>query len=91
MKEVLAGIAITVVLACLFYLVYNTFNEKERKIVKKKVVVTRPNFDLGYYVGIPNNRSPRFITPLRPDIYKNIPNEPTLIPRPKRIIRRVYA
>jgi hypothetical protein len=92
MKDILAGLAVVLILACLFYLVYNTFSQ--RKITKKNVDVIRPmmpNFDLGYYVGIPNTRSPRFVAPLRPNVYRPIPLTPTMIPRPRRRIRRVFV
>ena len=92
MKEVVAGIAVVLILVGVLYLVYNTMMRKYRikKILMAPRMMTMPNFDIGYYIGFPNKPSPRFVSPLRPYIYRHEPSAPFLVPR-RRHMRRLYA
>ena len=91
MKEVIAGIAVVLILVGVLYLVYNTMMRKHRRknlLMRPRLM---PNFDLGYYIGFPNKPSPRFVSPLRPYIYRPEPPVPFLVPRRRNYVRRVYV
>lgn len=89
MKGFIAGAGLVLIVVLIVIVISNIMKktEKREKREKREERLYSNNRDLiGYYVGHPNVLSPRFVTPLRPNVYI-VPNRPMVARRPRRVRR----
>ena len=91
MKGFIAGagivlILVLVVIVIIFFMKKTERRERRGKRVERLYSDSRDL--IGYYVGHPNVPSPRFVAPLRPNVYV-VPNRPVVVQRPRRV-RRLF-
>ena len=86
MKEFLAGAGLVLILVLVVIIIILFMKKTEKREKKDKRLYSDSRDLIGYYIGHPNVPSPRFVAPLRPNVYV-VPNTPVMTKRPRRVHR----
>ena len=88
MKGFIAGAGLVLIIVLVVIIISKLMKKTEKREGReKRDERLYSNRDLiGYYVGHPNVPSPRFVAPLRPNVYV-VPNRPIVARRPRRVRR----
>lgn len=88
MKGFIAGAGIVLILVLVVIVIIFFMKKTERRGKRDERLYSDSRDLIGYYVGHPNVSSPRFVAPLRPNVYV-VPNRPVVVQRPRRV-RRLF-
>jgi hypothetical protein len=88
MKGFIAGAGIVLILLLVVIVIIFFMKKTEKRERRGERLYSDSRDLIGYYVGHANVPSPRFVAPLRPNVYV-VPNRPDVVRRPRRV-RRLF-